>query len=79
MLKYFVQTAFHATAEKVKDLETERDAVPSVDSIRQDLNAVKQEINHNKDEIRDCKVREHDLVCRSLLLTFLLSRPTRRK
>lgn len=37
-------------------LEDERDAVPSVDSIKQELDAVKKQINHNKEEIRGCRV-----------------------
>lgn len=44
----------------MQDLENERDAIPSVDSIKQELGAVKQRINRNKEEIRDCKVREND-------------------
>ena len=51
-----LQTVFQATAEKVVTLEDERDAVPSVDSIKQELDAVKREINRNKENIHGCKV-----------------------
>jgi hypothetical protein len=61
------QGAFQATAEKVVTLEDERDGVPSVDSIKQELDGVKQEINHNKEEIRECRVREWD----SFVVSFI--------